>query len=54
MVGKQIFVGIDLNLQFPAGWNEARKIKFSQGFTSPSPRDFVGLGPLTEPEAISI
>ena len=35
--------GVDLNLQFPAGWNEARKIKFSQGFTSPAPRDFVGL-----------
>ena len=35
--------GVDLNLQFPAGWNEARRIKFSQGFTSPAPRDFVGL-----------
>ena len=46
--------GVDLNLQFPAGWNEARKIKFSQGFTTPSPRDFVGLGPLTEPEALAI
>ena len=46
--------GVDLNLQFPAGWNEARKIKFSQGFTTPSPRDFVGLGPLTEPESLAI
>ena len=44
--------GVDLNLQFPAGWEEARRIKFSQGFTSPSPRDFVGFGPLTEPEAL--
>ena len=35
--------GVDLNLQFPAGWYEARSIKFSQGFTSPAPRDFVGL-----------
>ena len=35
--------GVDLNLQFPAGWNEARRIKFSQGFSSPAPRDFVGL-----------
>lgn len=34
--------GIDLNLQFPAGWEEARKIKFAQGFTTPAPRDFVG------------
>ena len=46
--------GVDLNLQFPAGWNEARRIKFSQGFTTPSPRDFVGFGPLTEPEALAI
>lgn len=46
--------GVDLNLQFPAGWEQARRIKYAQGFTSPAPRDFVGYGPLTEPEAISI
>lgn len=46
--------GVDLNLQFPAGWENARKIKFSQGFTSPAPRDFVGFGPLTEPESLAI
>lgn len=46
--------GIDLNLQFPAGWEQARDIKFSQGFTSPAPRDFVGFSPLTEPEALAI
>lgn len=46
--------GIDLNLQFPAEWEKAREIKFAQGFTSPAPRDFVGFGPLTEPEALSI
>ena len=34
--------GIDLNLQFPAGWEQARRIKFAQGFTSPAPRDYVG------------
>lgn len=45
---------MDLNLQFPAGWKQARSIKFSQGFTSPAPRDFVGYGPLTEPEALAI
>ncbi|MBR2879803.1 MAG: peptidoglycan-binding protein, partial [Oscillospiraceae bacterium] len=27
--------GVDLNLQYPAGWEEAREIKFAQGFTSP-------------------
>ena len=51
---KANFNGVDLNLQFPAGWNEARKIKFEQGFTKPAPRDFVGEGPLTEPEALAI
>lgn len=46
--------GIDLNLQFPAGWQNAREIKYAQGFTQPAPRDFVGYGPLTEPEALAI
>lgn len=46
--------GVDLNLQFPAGWEQAREIKFSQGFTTPAPRDFVGFGPLTEPEPLAI
>ena len=46
--------GVDLNLQFPAGWNEAKKIKYDQGFISPAPRDFVGFGPLTAPESIAI
>ena len=45
---------MDLNLQFPAGWEQAREIKFAQGFTSPAPRDFVGFGPLTEPESLTI
>ena len=45
---------MDLNLQFLAEWERAREIKFAQGFTSPAPRDFVGFGPLTEPEALSI
>ena len=46
--------GVDLNLQFPAGWEQAKQIKFNQGFTSPAPRDFVGYGPLTEPESLAI
>lgn len=46
--------GVDLNLQFPANWYKAKEIKFSQGFTHPAPRDFVGYGPLTEPEALAI
>jgi len=51
---KANFKGVDLNLQFPAGWEQARRIKYSQGFTSPAPRDFVGYGPLTEPESLAI
>ena len=46
--------GVDLNLQFPAGWANARDIKYSQGYTQPAPRDFVGYGPLTEPESLAI
>ena len=43
--------GVDLNLQYPAGWEQAREIKFSQGIVSPAPADFVGSGPLAAPEA---
>lgn len=46
--------GVDLNLQFPAGWEQAKQIKYSQGFTSPAPRDFVGSGPLVAPEALAV
>ena len=42
--------GVDLNLQYPAGWLRAREIKFSQGFTRPGPRDYVGRAPLSQPE----
>ena len=45
---------IDLNLQFPAGWEQAREIKYAQGFNKPAPRDFVGYGPLTAPEAVAL
>ena len=47
--------GVDLNLQYPAGWLMAREIKFSQGYTRPGPRDFVGRFPLsqTEPQALA-
>lgn len=46
--------GVDLNLQYPAGWEEAREIKFSEGYTSPGPRDYVGAAPLTEPESRAV
>lgn len=43
-----------MNLQFPALWENAKRIKEAQGFNKPAPRDFVGEGPLTEPEALAI
>jgi g-D-glutamyl-meso-diaminopimelate peptidase len=48
---KANLLGVDLNLQYPAGWEQARQIKFAQGFTRPGPRDFVGRAPLTQLEA---
>ena len=51
---KANLLGVDLNLQYPAGWLLAREIKFSQGFTRPAPRDFVGRAPLTQREAIAL
>ena len=46
--------GIDLNLQFPAGWENARTIKFAQGYTGPAPRDYVGSAPLVTPESVAV
>jgi len=46
--------GVDLNLQYPALWEQAREIKFAQGYTSPAPRDYVGPAPLTAPESRSL
>lgn len=46
--------GVDLNLQYPAGWELAKEIKFSQGFRYPGPRDYVGSAPLSEPESLSV
>ena len=46
--------GVDLNLQFPAGWEMAKQIKFSQGYDKPAPRDFVGEAPLTAPESVAV
>lgn len=47
---KANLTGVDLNLNYPAGWEEARRIKFAQGYTGPAPRDYVGEAPLDQPE----
>ena len=46
--------GVDLNLQFPAGWEEAKRIKYADGYTKPAPRDYVGPMPLSEPESVAM
>ena len=48
---KANLLGVDLNLQYPAGWLRARQIKFSQGFTQPGPRDYVGKAALDQFES---
>ena len=42
--------GVDLNLGYPAGWENARAIKYAAGYTRPGPRDYVGTRPLEAPE----
>ena len=51
---KANLLGVDLNLQYPAGWLQAREIKFSQGYTKPGPRDYVGRSPLSQRESIAL
>ena len=47
---KANLTGTDLNLNYPAGWEQARTNKFALGFTGPAPRDYVGASPLDQPE----
>ena len=51
---KADLLGVDLNLQYPAGWLRAREIKFSQGYTRPGPRDYVGRSPLSQREPLAL
>lgn len=51
---KANLLGVDLNLQYPAGWLKAREIKFMQGYTRPGPRDYVGRSPLSQRESIAL
>ncbi|MCL2572240.1 MAG: M14 family metallocarboxypeptidase [Defluviitaleaceae bacterium] len=43
--------GVDLNSNYPAGWELAKAHKFARGYTKPGPRDYVGPYPLSEPES---
>lgn len=42
--------GVDLNLNYPARWEQAREIKAAAGVTAPGPRDYPGAAPLDQPE----
>lgn len=46
--------GVDLNLNYPANWDEARRIKAALGFAAPAPRDFPGRRPLDQPETAAL
>ena len=48
---KANLMGVDLNLQYPAGWLTAREIKFAAGYDRPGPRDYVGRAPLNQRES---
>ena len=47
---KANLLGVDLNLNYPAGWLQARENKYAQGFTRPAPREYVGRAPLDQLE----
>lgn len=46
--------GVDLNLNYPAMWEQGREVKFAAGFTLPGPANYVGTAPLSEPETRAI
>lgn len=43
--------GCDLNLNYPAGWNRAKQIKYDMGFCKRAPKNYVGDAPLSCPES---
>jgi len=47
-------IGIDLNSNYPAGWELAKAHKYARGYTIPRPRDYVGPYPLSEPESLAM
>ena len=46
--------GVDLDLQFPANWEQAKKINYAKGFSAPTSSNFPGYAALTEPEALAL
>ena len=46
--------GVDLNLNYPYGFEQAKINKAKKGVVSPGPRDYTGENPLSEPETIAM
>ena len=46
--------GVDLNLNYPYGFNEAKLIKAKKGIMKEGERDFCGINPLSEPETVAL
>ncbi|MCL1786769.1 MAG: M14 family metallocarboxypeptidase [Defluviitaleaceae bacterium] len=51
---KANIAGVDLNSNYPAGWELAKAHKFEKGYTAPGPRDYVGAFPLCQPESAAM
>ncbi len=51
---KANLLGVDLNLNYPAGWEQARENKFALGYDRPAPRDYVGQAPLNQTETLAM
>lgn len=51
---KANLTGVDLNLNYPAGWEQAVQNKRALGFDRPAPRDFPGYAPLDRPETAAM
>ena len=46
--------GVDLNLNYPTGWERAVKNKLRKGINKPGPRDYPGPNPISEVETKNI
>jgi g-D-glutamyl-meso-diaminopimelate peptidase len=46
--------GVDLNVNYPAKWEEEKRLQIEQGITAPGPRDYGGEAPLSEPETLAM
>lgn len=51
---KANLLGVDLNLNYPAGWEQAKENKYALGYDRPAPRDFVGFAPLDQAESAAM